>query len=218
MSHSTVRRRSCTDFYGPPATRWVLLARIAGVTIHDGGTSDDTPAWSTAALVTCVRYADPSHRRAIDVEAVLEIAVDWHRQGRGNPGITACVGMSVWKRRRMRQFLSTGYMVPAFSMAVAQRSDGAVAAWASHIPQGLAATLAARGRVLVRVEDEFIQSLRSREQFLTTLLGGAGLVRLIRRPGGAELSGAHSRRKRVPAGSARPCAAVDRPGDHRTRD
>ncbi|MGI4796965.1 MAG: hypothetical protein ACRYG8_23520 [Janthinobacterium lividum] len=40
----------CTDLYGPPATRWVLLARIAGVTVHDGGTLHDTAAWSTAAF------------------------------------------------------------------------------------------------------------------------------------------------------------------------
>lgn len=156
----------CTDLYGVPATRWVLLARIAGVTVHDGGTSEDTAAWTTAALVTGVRYADPFHRRTIDVEAALAITVDWHRQGRGNRGITACVGMSIWKRRRMRQFLSTGHAVPAFSLAAARRSHGAVASWASRVPPGLAAALAARGRALVRVEDGFIRSRGLGSNFL----------------------------------------------------
>ena len=108
----------------------MLLARFAVVTVHDGRTSQDTAAWTAAALVTSVRYADPFHCRAIDVEAALDIAVEWHRQGRGNRWITACVGISIWKRRRMRQFLSTGHTVPAFSVAAARRSHGAVAAWA----------------------------------------------------------------------------------------
>lgn len=156
----------CTDFYGLPAARWVLLARLAGAAVHDGGTPDDTAAWTTAALVTGVRYADPFHRQSISVEAALDIAVDWHRQGRGNRGISACVGMSIWKRRRMRQFLSTGVTVPAFSVRAARRTEGAVAAWASRIPPWLPAELAGRGRSLVRVEDGFIRSRGLGSNFL----------------------------------------------------
>ena len=156
----------CTDFYGLPAARWVLLARLAGAAVHDGGTPGDTAAWTTAALVTGVRYADPFHRQAIGVEAAVDIAVDWHRHGRGNRGISACVGMSIWKRRRMRQFLSTGVTVPAFSVRAARRSYGAVAAWASRIPPGLPAELAGRGRALVRVEDGFIRSRGLGSNFL----------------------------------------------------
>ena len=157
---------ACSDFYGPAASRWALLARIAGATAHDGGTTDDSPAWLTAALVTGVRYADPFRLQPIGVEAALDIAIDWHRQGRGNRGITACVGMSVWKRRRMRQFLSTGRAALSFSVSAARRGDGAVAAWASRIPPGLAAELAARGRPLVRVEDGFIRSRGLGSNFL----------------------------------------------------
>jgi len=156
----------CTDLYGDPASRWALLARLAGLTVHDGGTADDTPAWMTAALVTGVRYADPFRHEAIDLEAALDIAVDWHRHGRGVVGISACVGMSVWKRRRMRQFLSTGRIVPAFSRLAAKRSNGAVAAWASRVPPGLAEELSARGRPLVRVEDGFIRSRGLGSNFL----------------------------------------------------
>ena len=135
----------CADIYSLLATRWVLLAQVAGVTVHDGGTSDDTPAWTAAALVISVRYADPFHRRAIDVEAAIDIAVDWHRQGMDNRGITAWVDMSVWKRQRIRQFLSIGHTIPTFSMAAARCSDGSVAAWAACIAPGLAATLVACG-------------------------------------------------------------------------
>ena len=156
----------CTDLYGAPASRWALLARLAGAKVHDGGMADDTPAWMTAALVTGVRYADPFRRETIGVEAALDIAVDWHRHGRGIVGISACVGMSVWKRRRMRQFLSTGNTVPAFSLLAAKRSDGAVAAWASRVPPGLTEALSARGRALVRVEDGFIRSRGLGSNFL----------------------------------------------------
>ena len=156
----------CTDLYGAPASRWALLARLAGLAVHDGGTADDTPAWLTAALVTGVRYADPFRRETIGVEAALDIAVDWHRHGRSVVGISACVGMSVWKRRRMRQFLSTGNTVPAFSRLAATRSSGAVAAWASRVPPGLADELSVRGRALVRVEDGFIRSRGLGSNFL----------------------------------------------------
>ncbi|MGI4797206.1 MAG: hypothetical protein ACRYG8_24765, partial [Janthinobacterium lividum] len=156
----------CTDLYASPASRWALLARLAGLAVHDGGTADDTPAWITAALVTGVRYADPFRRETIGLEAALDIAVDWHRHGRGVVGISACVGMSVWKRRRMRQFLSTGNTVPAFSRLAATRSNGAVAAWASRVPPGLAEELRADGRALVRVEDGFIRSRGLGSNFL----------------------------------------------------
>lgn len=49
--------------------------------------------------LTGMCYADLFRRRAINVEVALDIAVDWHRQGRENCGITACVGMSVWERQ-----------------------------------------------------------------------------------------------------------------------
>lgn len=156
----------CTDLYASRASRWALLARVAGLTVHDGGTADDTPAWITASLVTGMRYADPFRRETIGVEAALDIAVDWHRHGRSVVGISACVGMSIWKRRRMRQFLSTGNTVPAFSLLAAKRSDGAVAAWASRVPPGLADELSARGRALVRVEDGFIRSRGLGSNFL----------------------------------------------------
>ena len=86
--------------------------------------------------------------------------------------IAACVGMSFWKRRRIAEFLRAQGESPRFCRTVrgaigtARARSGAIAAWASRLPAGLAEAAAEHGIPLIRVEDGFIRSVGLGSDFL----------------------------------------------------
>ncbi len=76
--------------------------------------------------------------------------------------IACLVGIAPWKRHRIRQLLGT----PDIPMArtatqaveIAQKNGGAIAGWATRLPDGLPEKAAAAGVPLWRIEDGFIRS------------------------------------------------------------
>lgn len=76
--------------------------------------------------------------------------------------IACLTGIAAWKRQRVRAMVAPG--VPSIASAksavrTALRNRGAVAAWASRIPQGLEALTAEAGLALWTIEDGFIRSV-----------------------------------------------------------
>src|SRR5207247_2031862 len=97
---------------------------------------------------------------------------EWRRLNDANRDIAVCVGMSFWKRRRIADFVRSSAGVPVFrrtaaaAIAAARSRSGAIAGWASRLPDGLAETAAASGVKLIRVEDGFIRSVGLGSDFL----------------------------------------------------
>jgi capsular polysaccharide export protein len=89
-----------------------------------------------------------------------------------NRQIVVCVGISWWKRRRMRDFLAAGGHRPNFSrstpgaVAAALACGGAIGVWATREPPELAAAAAAHGIPVVRIEDGFLRSVGLGSDFL----------------------------------------------------
>lgn len=79
--------------------------------------------------------------------------------------IVACLGMSIWKQRRMRQMLTPMFGSPAFpntsqgAVALAKARGGAVGVWATREPADLNRLAQAAGTPVVRIEDGFIRSV-----------------------------------------------------------
>jgi capsular polysaccharide export protein len=126
--------------------------------------------------LVATRYRDPFRGSATSFEEVLAILADWRRLDEANRGIAVCVGMSFWKRRRVADFVRSSAGVPVFrrtvagALAAAQRTPsappGAIAGWASRLPEGLAEAAARQGVPLIRVEDGFIRSVGLGSDFL----------------------------------------------------
>ncbi|HTT80157.1 MAG TPA: beta-3-deoxy-D-manno-oct-2-ulosonic acid transferase [Stellaceae bacterium] len=116
------------------------------------------------ACLIATRCRDPFRDAPAHFEAVLDILADWRRLEEANRGIAACVGMSLWKRRRVAGFVRSSAGVPRFcrsaaaALADAAETGGAIAGWASRLPAGLAEEAARRGVRLIRVEDGFVRS------------------------------------------------------------
>ena len=80
-------------------------------------------------------------------EEALAILADWRRLDEANRGIAVCVGMSFWKRRRIAEFVRSSAGEPVFRRTVAGAlaaarahrgsGRGAIAGWASRLPDGL---------------------------------------------------------------------------------
>jgi capsular polysaccharide export protein len=137
---------------------------------------------AAAALLLGVRYADPFSGKAIDCAAALDIAAEWRRVIVANREIGCCVGMSFWKRRRMREFFHSGERPPphrrSTSSAVRAARGRAIAVWSSRIPPGLEAAAAAAGSQLLRVEDGFVRSFGLGSNFLppcSVIADGSGI-------------------------------------------
>jgi capsular polysaccharide export protein len=116
------------------------------------------------ACLIATRCRDPFRNAPAPFEEVLEIVADWRRLEEENRAIAACVGMSLWKRRRVADFVRSASGSPplhrsaAAALADAMKTGGAIAGWASRLPDGLADEAARRGVALIRVEDGFIRS------------------------------------------------------------
>jgi capsular polysaccharide export protein len=90
---------------------------------------------------------------------------DWRHVNEANREIAVCLGMSFWKRRRIRDLLRSSDGAPLFrrsasrAVAAARARGGAVAVWAAREPPELAATALAAGVPIVRIEDGFLRSV-----------------------------------------------------------
>jgi capsular polysaccharide export protein len=124
------------------------------------------------ACLIATRCRDPYRDRPAGFEEIVAILADWRRVERANREVAVCVGMSFWKRRRVADFLRSSAGVPVFrrgvrgALAAANARGGAIAAWTSRLPAGLAEAAAAHGLPLIRVEDGFVRSVGLGSDFM----------------------------------------------------
>ena len=110
-------------------------------------------------------YADPYGKAGCSFEDICAILAEWRRINDVNRGIAACMGMSFWKRRRMRDVLRSSDGTPEFckttaaALKAARHRGGAIAVWAAREPADLAASAAEAGIPVVRIEDGFVRSV-----------------------------------------------------------
>ena len=185
-----------------------LLGLLAGCSVHahapawfaGWGVTEDGPSVppraatrspaqvAAAGLLTGAAYRDPFTGQPTGFEAALDIAADWRRLCDANRGIAGCMGMQFWKRQRIGAFLHTGVRAPpqgAAALAAARRTGGAVAAWASRMPQGLQEA----GVSVLRVEDGFLRSVGLGSNFLppcSIIVDGSGIYYDPSRPSDLE--------------------------------
>ena len=131
----------------------------------------EDPARALALLISATRYADPFSGNPMTAEAAIALLADWRRIMLANRGIAACVGMSLWKRRRISQLFARADATgspphhrranSAVQAAQGQQGQvrGSIAVWSTRVPAGLVAQAAAADVALARVEDGFIRSL-----------------------------------------------------------
>ncbi len=118
-----------------------------------------------AACLLATDYTDPYTGAPSDFESTCAILADWRRINDANRRIAVCVGMSFWKQRRMRDVLRATDRAPQFrkptaaAIDAAKQGGGAIAVWAAREPADLAASAAAAGIPIVRIEDGFVRSV-----------------------------------------------------------
>jgi capsular polysaccharide export protein len=118
-----------------------------------------------AACLVATRYVDPFTGGASTFEVTCDLLGGWRRRNEANRTIAAVVGMSFWKRARIRDLLSSTDGAPAFTRsakkatAIAKTQGGAVAVWSSREPRALAALTSASGVPLIQIEDGFVRSV-----------------------------------------------------------
>jgi capsular polysaccharide export protein len=88
--------------------------------------------------------------------------------------VAACLGMARWKRaaiatafRRPDGTAPPFAETPEAALALARAAGGAIAAWATRVPEGFAARCAAAGVPLLWVEDGFLRSVGLGVNFVT---------------------------------------------------
>ncbi|WCM29902.1 beta-3-deoxy-D-manno-oct-2-ulosonic acid transferase [Sphingomonas sp. QA11] len=152
---------------------WIALAVIAGARVHFlsggrfGAPGDDVARLRQIVAEDLMRvsYRDPFTGQDVHIEETIALLADWRRTLRANQQIVAGCGFSWWKRREIARFLWTPEHPLRFfrsarrALAHAERHGGAVAIWPSRVPDGMAASAAARNVSLVRVEDGFVRSV-----------------------------------------------------------
>ena len=194
---------AAAELHAAGDTILAVLAVLAGVPVHchspvwfaGRGLTNDAAGiptlrpsgydqFAAACLLDGVRYRDPFNGEVCTADHALDLAAEWRRVCDANRSVAACVGMQIWKRRRMRQFLHDGVRPPPFfrsaapAVAAAQREGGAVAGWASRLPPALAAQAAAACVPVIRVEDGFLRSVGLGSDFMppcSVVLDGSGL-------------------------------------------
>lgn len=143
------------DFWRNEAWERLLPASIAGRSVAE---------ILGAALIAATTYRDPFTRQPSSAETYVEQLGFWRAAMDGNRAIACCVGMSIWKRKRIGDFFRAGNRVPAFrrsargAVRAAQARSGAIAVWSTRMPPGLERLAAAASVPLIRVEDGFVRS------------------------------------------------------------
>jgi capsular polysaccharide export protein len=118
-----------------------------------------------AACLLATDYTNPHTAQECGFEDICEILSDWRKINDFNRQLAACVGMSFWKQRRMRDLLRSTdhvprfYRNPAAAVRVAKKKNGAVAVWAAREPAGLRAKAVAAGVAVINIEDGFVRSV-----------------------------------------------------------
>jgi capsular polysaccharide export protein len=161
--------------FGPSFyTGWGLTRDMPRVPQHQSSRTFDQVFAAHCLLAT--RYRDPFRNTPASFEETLELLALWRKVETANRRIAVCVGMSFWKRRRVADFLRSTAGVPVFrrtaagAVAAALRRStaepGAIAVWASRIPEGLAAAATQHPVPMIRVEDGFIRSVGLGSDFM----------------------------------------------------
>ncbi|MBF0860384.1 capsular biosynthesis protein [Gluconobacter sp. LMG 31484] len=135
------------------------------------GWKQDTHAAAEALQILRVatEYRSPFSGMPIDILDAIALLADWKRILVANRTISVCVGMSFWKRDRMKAFFATAEErrpLPLFrrtatsAIATARRHNTAkgIAVWATRMPRELERAARKDGLPLLRVEDGFIRS------------------------------------------------------------
>ncbi len=144
-----------------------LLDRAAACLRSLALPADDTRlqrAFAAACLLSTA-YTNPYTAEACSFEEALSIASDLRRTASAMSGIAVCLGMSFWKRRRMRDILTAGGRAPLFrrtakaAVHAALKRGGAIAVWAAREPAELAALAKAAGVPIIHIEDGFVRSV-----------------------------------------------------------
>jgi capsular polysaccharide export protein len=163
-----------TAFATAAYTGWGATEDAAAVPQH--GFRRSVEEIFAGICLVATRCRDPFRNAAIGFEDALAILAEWRRLETANRLVAVCVGMSFWKRRRIAEFVRSSSGAPVFRNTVAGALEaarahhggeaGAIAGWASRLPQGLAEAAARAGVRLIRVEDGFIRSVGLGSDFL----------------------------------------------------
>lgn len=150
----------------------VRLAALRGTGALRYGAADASPvalthAWCVRDLTLRTRYVDPFEGHAIPLGRIVDILSLWRRRILSNREIAVCVGMALWKRRRIGEFLAHAPGRPAFRrhadaavrLATRRHHGGAIAGWATRLPEGLVEKAGAAHVEVWRVEDGFVRSV-----------------------------------------------------------
>ncbi len=156
---------------------------------HTGTVTHEDPARALALLLSATRYQDPFSGAPMTADAAVALLADWRRVMLANRGIAVCVGMSLWKRRRIAELFATADSrgAPPFrrhaaaAMRAARGTEGmqsVIAAWSTRMPPGLTERAAASKVPVHRVEDGFIRSLGLGSDLLppaSVIVDGSGI-------------------------------------------
>jgi capsular polysaccharide export protein len=116
-------------------------------------------------LLESLRFVDPFTGAESTFEATVAILTQWRREIATNRTIAAASGMAWWKRDEIRRFLWVPERPLRFvrnaarALAVARKTQGAVAIWPSRVSPALLAAAQAQDTGIVRVEDGFVRSV-----------------------------------------------------------
>ena len=169
-----------------PPKGLTTLSALAALTGHSVLRSDINKCWkpdfhapseALHILHSATEYRSPFSGQPIDIFEAISLLTEWKRILMANRTISVCVGMSFWKRSRMKTFFATAekhHPYPLFrrttagALSVRQNRIGrnGIAAWATRLPRELEQAAQKHHRPLLRVEDGFIRSVGLGSGFL----------------------------------------------------
>ncbi len=158
--------------FGRPFYAGLGLSDDRGQTLDRGLTLTPTQMfWATHMQYS--KWYDPYFDRAAELPQVATILHARARQHAENQTPAVCLGMRLWKRGFLRNFLSGGRNRPTFTddlldaVETASRKDGRVLVWAGKESEELTNACALRDVSLTRVEDGFLRSVGLGAQLIT---------------------------------------------------
>ncbi|WP_193221926.1 capsular polysaccharide biosynthesis protein [Amylibacter sp. SFDW26] len=111
------------------------------------------------------KWYDPYFDRATEFQSAVRNLHAQSQQHQDSKQPSICLGMRLWKRGFLRQFLSTEHTTPRFvssaeqAAQLAQKANGRVLAWAGKVTSDLVQQCKAKDVPLVRIEDGFLRSV-----------------------------------------------------------
>lgn len=161
-----------------------LLALAAGLPLRGTLPGGAPPAAAALSrLFAATRWQDPFRGGPLAPEEGLALLGLWREAAALNRRVAVCLRMQFWKRERMAAVFAGPAGAPAFTarpgLAIGRaKGRGAVAAWASRLPEGFVERARAQGVETLFVEDGFIRSAGLGAGFLP----GASYALDTRRP------------------------------------